>query len=102
MANSRSARRPAAASTPAADQGQIRATVDTLSELAAVNREVAQSARELQAVFDATDTAKGAEALERYLQALDKVGTWIRANADVFPLLLALIQATAGNREPPP
>lgn len=73
-----------------------------MAELAAVNKEVAQSARELQAVFDATDTTRGAEALERYLQALDKVGTWLRANADVFPLLLALIQATAGSREAAP
>ena len=73
-----------------------------MAELAEVNRQAAQSARELQVVFDAADTAKAADALERYLQALDKIGTWIRGNAEVFPFLLALIQATAGNREAPP
>ena len=86
----------------AGDPGQIRAAVDVLGELADVQRQVAQGAREMQAVFDATDTAQGAAALERYVQALDKVGTWIRSNSDVFPFLLALIQATAGNLEPPP
>lgn len=102
VANTRSARRPAVTDTTAADPGQIRATIDVMTELAQVNKQVAQSARELQAIFDATDTAKGVEALERWVQAVDKVATWVRGNTDVFPLMLALIQAINGGREAPP
>ena len=74
----------------------MQAAVDITAELAEVTGQAAQSVRDLQAAFDAADTGRAAEGIGQLHQALAELGAWIRANGDVWPAILAIIQAGAG------